>query len=152
MRRALPWILLIVVVLGVGLSIAWRFRPRIEQVDFNREALRMEVLNGCGEARLARAVADELQTRGYNVYSTGDAQRRTEKTTVVDLRDPTGAAAGLVARALGVEAQSRIWDIPLAAAVGPLVAVEVDSSRYLELRLVLGSDWQRFFPQVRPLR
>lgn len=152
MKRALPWLALLAVALGIGLSIAWRFRPRIRIPEFDRQALRMEVLNACGEPKVAGAVRDELQARGYNVYSTGTAPERLDRTTVVDLRDPTGANAQLVARVLGLEAQRRIWDIPLGSPVLPAAEVALDSARYLELRLVVGGDWRQFFPQSEPLR
>jgi hypothetical protein len=34
----------------------------------------------------------------------------------------------------------------------PAYEVALDSSRYLEIRLVVGSDYRQFFPNVIPLR
>jgi hypothetical protein len=94
-------------------------------------------------------VADELQMRGYDIYAVRDHREHLSKTTVVDLRDPTGANAELMARALSV--QRRWRKLPLGPKAVPEIRVELDSSRYLEVRLVVGADYRRFFADVVPL-
>jgi len=148
LRRALPWLVLIVLVLAVGASVTWRFLPE-EQVDTGARSLRMEVVNGCGMPRVGRAVADELQMRGFDVYRVRDEQEHSLKTTVVDLRDYAGGNARTMARALSV--QRRWRKLPLGPRATPETRVAVDSSRYLEIRLVLGDDYRRFFPRAVPL-
>ncbi len=148
MRQALAWLLLLVVVLAAGASVTWRLLPEVEPDDGARR-LRMEVANGCGTPRVGRAVADELQMRGYDVYAVRDYREHLPKTTVIDLRDPTGANARMMARALSVQ---RHWrKMPLGPRVAPETRVELDSSRYLEVRLVVGADYRRFFANVVPL-
>ena len=148
MRRILPWLVLVFVVLAIGASITWRLLPE-EESESDAKLLRMEVVNGCGAPRVGRAVADELQMRGYDVYTVRDAREHFTRTTVVDLRDPSGRNALTVAQALSVQ---RHWrKLPLGPKAVPETRVELDSGRYLEVRLVIGDDYRRFFADVVPL-
>lgn len=126
----------------------WRLLPEEETIS-DAKKLRMEVVNGCGTPRLARAVADELQMRGFNVYAVRTDRERSPRTAVVDLRDPTGRNAQTMARALSV--QRRWRKLPLEPKAVPEARVELDSGRYLEVRLVVGADYRRFFANVVPL-
>jgi len=138
----------VVVALAAAASIAWRFLPD-QETESDAMLLRMEVVNRCGTPRVGRAVADELQMRGFDVYAVSAARGRSRLTTVVDLRDPTGQNAMKVARALSVRRRWR--KLPLGPRAVPETRVELDSSRYLEVRLVVGADYRRFFADVVPL-
>ncbi|MBN2464774.1 LytR C-terminal domain-containing protein [candidate division WOR-3 bacterium] len=148
MKQTLAWLLAVVLVVAAGASITWRILPEPES-DSDAKLLRMEIANGCGVPRAGRAVADELQMRGYDIYAVRDYREHLARTTVVDLREPTGANARTVARALSV--QRRWRKLPLGPKAMPEVIVELDSSRYLEVRLVIGDDYRRFFANVVPL-
>lgn len=137
-----------VLALAAGASVMWRLLPEEETIS-DAKKLRMEVVNGCGTPRLARAVADELQMRGFNVYAVRTDRERSPRTAVVDLRDPTGRNAQTMARALSV--QRRWRKLPLEPKAVPEARVELDSGRYLEVRLVVGADYRRFFANVVPL-
>lgn len=148
MRHALTWLLPVVLALAAGASIAWRLLPEEETIP-EAKSLRMEVVNGCGTPRVGRAVADELQMRGFDVYAVKADRELSLQTTVVDLRDPTGRNAERMARALSVQ---RHWrKLPLGPRAVPETRIELDSSRYLEVRLVVGADYRRFFADVVPL-
>jgi hypothetical protein len=148
LRNVLAWLLPVVLVLAAGGSIAWRLLPE-EQTIPDVSSISMEVVNGCGTPRVGRAVADELQMRGFDVYTVRADRERSPLTTVVDLRDPTGRNAQTMARALSVQ---RHWrKLPLGPRAVPETRVELDSSRYLEVRLVVGADYRRFFADVVPL-
>jgi hypothetical protein len=148
LRNVLPWLVLGVVALAVGASIAWRLLPE-EKSKSDAKLLRMEVVNGCGAPRVGRAVADELQMRGYDVYTVRDGREHFVRTTVVDLRDPAGRNAETMAHALSVQ---RHWrKLPLGPKAVPETRVQLDSGRYLEVRLVIGDDYRRFFADVVPL-
>ena len=136
------------VALAAGASIAWRLLPE-EEAESGAKSLRMEVVNGCGTPRVGRAVADELQMRGFDVYAVSADRERSARTTVVDLRDPTGESAQAMARALSV--QRRWRKLPLGPKAVPVTRVELDSARYLEVRLVVGEDYRRFFAHAVPL-
>ena len=148
MRNVLAWLLPVVLVLAAGASITWRLLPEEETIP-DANLLRMEVVNACGTPRVGRAVADELQMRGFDVYAVRAAREPSSLTTVVDLRDPTGHNAEKMARALSLQ---RHWrKLPLGPKFVPETRVELDSSRYLEVRLVVGADYRRFFADVVPL-
>jgi len=148
LKQAFAWFLPVVLALAAGASIAWRVLPEPESDDA-AGLLRMEVANGCGVPRVGRAVADELQMRGFDIYAVRDYREHLSKTTVFDLRDPTGGNARKMARALSV--QRRWRKLPLGPRAVPETRVELDSSRYLEVRLVVGADYRRFFADVIPL-
>ena len=71
-------------------------------------------------------------------------------TTVIDLRDPGCGNAQKVATALGF--QPKWWRLPLGSVAVPATRADLDSSRYLEARLIVGKDFRRFFPKVAVLR
>ncbi|MEO0086322.1 MAG: LytR C-terminal domain-containing protein [candidate division WOR-3 bacterium] len=130
-------------------SVVVRFFWKNDEFRFDRGSVRLEVINGCGLPRVGRAVADELLRRGYNVYGVGNCIEHYARTRVVDLRDPKGGHAGQVARSLAI--RRRWWRIPLRGWVLPDTAVSLDSLRFLEVQLVVGDDFRRFFPEVVPL-
>jgi hypothetical protein len=144
-------VLPLVLVLAAGASIAWRLLPDEETMPDAKtlDSLRMEVVNGSGTPRVGRAIADELQMRGLNVYTVRSDREPSAMTTVVDLRDPIGRNAKAMARVLSV--QRRWRKLPLGPKAVPETRVELDSSRYLEVRLVVGADYRRFFADVVPL-
>ncbi len=148
MRRTLPWFLLVAVVLAVGASVTWQLLPS-EKDESSAKLLRMEVINACGTPRVGRAVAGALQMRGFDVYTVRADNKHAERTTVVDLRDPDGKNAQSLARALSVQ---RHWKkLPLGPRYIPDTRVQLDSARYLEVQLVVGDDYRRFFADVVPL-
>jgi len=148
LSRVLPWLVLVVLVLAIGASIAWRALPE-EEAEPDVRSLRLEVVNGSGTPRAGRAVADELQMRGLDVYAVRTESRRAARTAVVDLREHDGRNAKSVARVLSVQ---RHWrKLPLGPRYAPDTRVEIDSARYLEVRLVVGDDYRIFFPNVVPL-
>jgi hypothetical protein len=148
--KSLLLVVLVVALLGVTGSLVIRFRGTEDEPAFDFKLMRMEVVNGCGVPRLARAVAYELQERGFDVYGVGNTAENHEKTMVVDLLDPLGSNAEKVAQALSV--RPRLWVLPVGGRVEPETRVALDSARYLEVRLVLGQDYRKFFPRVLALR
>lgn len=119
------------------------------QAEVAVPAAEVEVVNGTGIHRLARAVERELLNRKFNVYGAADAGRHYQRTVVVDLRHSDGKMASEVARALAIRKKFLFfhWGKPVA----PLVEVRVDSSRFVDVEIIIGDDYQRFFPQVIPL-
>ncbi|MGQ9678576.1 MAG: LytR C-terminal domain-containing protein [bacterium] len=109
----------------------------------------IKVINGTGIQRLGWFVAWNLVSRGFNVYGIGDTCVDFKNTTVVDLRDSTGKNARAIAD--GLKVNKRILFLPINNVTLPVVDVKVDSSRFVEVLVILGEDYQLFFPKVVPI-
>jgi hypothetical protein len=88
--------------------------------------IKVEVMNASGERGIARRTMHYLRERGLDVVSLGNAKERMDSSVVYD-RSGHPEWAALAARAIG---GARIETLP-------------DSSRYLDLTIVLGA---RFRP------
>jgi hypothetical protein len=95
--------------------------------------IRVEVLNATGTRGLARRATSFLRDRGFDVVEVGTT-RQSLDTTLVLARSGNAAWADLVARALG----------------GARVEARVDSSRYLDVTVLVGRNWappaEPFYP------
>ncbi len=91
----------------------------------NPEEVRVEVLNGAGISGLARDATYRLRGDGFDVVFFGNADHFRHARSVVVDRVGRPARARAVAAALGIDS----------------VATAVDSSRMLEVTVVLGGDW-----------
>ena len=130
------WILLALVVSGAGFF-AWRrygndLNGRLdtgrgvttESVVPAGVRIKVQVLNATRVPGLARRATLFLRDRGFDVVETGTAGEQRRTTLVLD-RSRHPQWAGLVARALGATAESR-----------------PDSTRFLDVTVLLGDDWR----------
>lgn len=86
--------------------------------------IRVEVLNATNIRGLARRATRHLRDRGFDVVGTGNAEAMRESTLVL-ARGGRPEWAALVADALG----------------GARVEARPDSSRYLDVTVLLGASW-----------
>ena len=86
--------------------------------------IRVEVLNATNTRGLARRATRHLRDRGFDVVGMGNAEEMRESTLVID-RTGRSDWAQLVAAALG----------------GARVETRPDSSRYLDVTVLLGASW-----------
>jgi len=110
-----------------------------------RGRVRVEVLNGSGDAGAARTVAEWLRTRGFDVVTFGNAARFGHAgSEVLDRSVPeddgglreTRAAARAVADSLGI---SRVRSAP-------------NPDLFLDATVVLGKDWRELIGAGKPRR
>ncbi len=87
--------------------------------------VRVEVLNGAGRSGLARYATQRLREHGFDVVFFGNATRFDHARSVVLDRSGDGAAARVVAAALGIDS---VQALP-------------DPSLLLDVSVILGSDW-----------
>lgn len=87
--------------------------------------IRVEVLNASRTRGLARRATMHLRDRGFDVVETGTANAQRDSTLVLD-RSGHPEWARLVAQALGATA----------------VASRPDTSRYLDVSVLLGASWR----------
>lgn len=124
----------LVVVLAIGAAIAVvarrQHRPSAAQpaVDARAPAgvrIRVQVLNGTKVRGLARRATMLLRDRGFDVVETGTINEARDTTLVLDLSGHPDWAARV----------ARVF-------VPARVVVRPDSSRYLDIAVVLGSTWR----------
>ena len=108
-------------------------RPVIERrsstditYDEQRRRVRVEVLNGAGDAGAAAKVTEALRAAGFDVKTYGNADRFDYAESHVLDRSGRPGAAGAVAAALG----------------GIGVVERLDGELYLDASVILGSDWR----------
>lgn len=94
--------------------------------DEQRRRVRVEVLNGAGDAGAAAQVTEVLRAAGFDVKTYGNADRFDYATSHVLDRSGRPGAAGAVAAALG----------------GIGVVERLDGELYLDASVILGSDWR----------
>lgn len=104
---------------------ATSLRPGVREGGAERR-IRVEVLNAAGIPRLAQRGTDRLRDQGYDVVYFGNARGFHADTSLVLDRVGDPEAAQEVARALGV---GQVRSVP-------------DTSLYLEVTVVLGTDWE----------
>jgi hypothetical protein len=95
--------------------------------------MRIEVLNGCGENRLAIKVANILRKQGFNVVRIGDAHKTDfEETVVVERDDENMKNAHYVADKIGCKN----------------IGKDIDAALFLEVTIIIGRDYEKIFSDI----
>jgi hypothetical protein len=100
-------------------------RQRIDAEAPAGVRIRVEVLNATRVRGLARRATMHLRDRGFDVVTVGTSREARDSTLVLD-RSGNAEWAALVARALG----------------GARVEQAPDSSRYLDVTVLVGATWR----------
>jgi hypothetical protein len=122
--------------LGAAASITYYFiitakkdtKPKVEG------PVRVEILNGCGEAGVARRARAYLRDEGYDILSIGDAKGHFIKTLVVERRSSTNENARLLARTLRLDENA--------------VTQSLDSLSPVWVTLIIGDDYVKYLPDT----
>jgi hypothetical protein len=94
-------------------------------IDKPTERIRVEVLNATKVHGLARRATEYLRDRGFDVVASGTAHDQRDTTLILD-RTNHPVWAGRVARAFN----------------GARVQVAPDTSRYVDITVLLGATWR----------
>ncbi len=138
MGQRLRALIAVGVVLAAGVFIGsavsqWKPLPQQERVvppprNFTAAGLgrvRVEVLNAGGREDMARLATDHLRDQGFDVVYFGNAEDFGQDSTMVLDRIGRPEAAAAVGQSLGTD-----W-----------VESQPDTSRYLDVTVLLGSGW-----------
>lgn len=130
------WLLLALVIAGAGYAVWTRsggtqaFAPDDAEAALPESMvpagvrIKVEVLNATRTPGLARKATMFLRDRGFDVVETGNSAEKRATTLVLD-RSLHPEWTALVARALSAETETR-----------------ADSTRYLDVTVLLGDDWR----------
>ena len=131
--KALLYILLLILTAFLVSMIFMYTREDPEEIRKRNSNIRVEVLNGCGENRLAIKVANILRRNGFNVLKIGNATEQDFLHTVVIERSTDDLTnAKYFAKRIGCGN----------------IGKDIDSALHLEVTLILGHDYREFFPDV----
>jgi hypothetical protein len=104
-----------------------------EEIYRKNSNMRIEVLNGCGENRLAIKVATILRRQGFNVVRIGDAHKTDfSETVVIERSDENMENAQYVASRVGCEN----------------IGKDIDAALFLEVTIIIGQDYEKIFPDI----
>jgi hypothetical protein len=137
-RRWRGWLVLAALIIGTGLALSsgasdgaeGRGAPvdateTIARVVPESLRIRVEVLNGSGTRGLARRATRAMRAAGFDVVASGNAPERTDSSIVL-VRSGQAAWGELAAQALN----------------GARVELRPDTSRYLDLTIIIGTRWR----------
>ena len=126
--------LLVIILAAFLISIIFMYtREDPEEIRKKNSTLRVEVLNGCGENRLALKVANVLRRRGFNVVKIGNAtQSDFEKTVVIERSSDDYSNAKYFAKRIKCK----------------YIGKDIDPALHLEVSLILGLDYSRYFTNL----
>ena len=129
------WILLALVLAGAGGFAWWKYSAKLD-LPFQQSStateplvppgvrIKVEVLNATKVRGLARRATMYLRDRGFDVVAAGTSSEQLSQTLILD-RSNHPQWAALAARAFNARVESR-----------------PDSSRYLDVTVLVGSDWR----------
>jgi hypothetical protein len=127
-------VFLTVVILLIITSMVFRFskRRRLFPEDIAVPYTRIEVLNGCGVDNLAYKVALYLREEGFDVVEIGNVKEAgVERTIIIERVDKRMGNAKLVGRVIHCTNMQAM----------------IDSTLFLEVSLLLGKDYEKYFPR-----
>lgn len=131
--KALLYILLVILTAFLISMVFMYTREDPEEVRKRNSNIRVEVLNGCGENRLAIKVANILRRTGFNVLKIGNATKQDFQNTVVIERSSDDLKnARYFAERIGCKN----------------IGKDIDPALHLEVSLILGQDYKEFFTDV----
>lgn len=137
MRLQGRWIVLVVLLFAGGGTYAWRrasspearqaraLNAVVERIVPESVRIKVEVLNATTVRGLARRGTFHLRDLGFDVVASGNSSEKLDSTLVI-VRSGHPEWAELAAKALG----------------GARIETRPDTSRYLDLTILLGASWR----------
>lgn len=142
-KRVLVGIFMLVVVflsIFILTSSVGREKPSLPQYKEEKKAsrfhnIRVEVINAAGAPQLARKVTFLLRNRGFDVVYFGNSKERLDRTVIVERVDSSLVNANFLGDVIGCNN----------------LMLDYDPDRLLEVSLLLGRDYRKFFPGIDTL-
>ncbi len=128
------------ILIFIGISVYYRFKES-QKIQVKKEEIRIMVLNGCGEPKLALKTKKFLEFSGFTVVDIGDTFHDFEKTLVVDHLYKDKRNALFVADFLKVPKKNVVF-VP-----------DTLLSDVMNVSIILGADYKKYIPDtVKPIQ
>jgi hypothetical protein len=124
--------ILTIVILLIITSMVFRFSKRARGFPGDKDIpyMRVEVLNGCGVDNLAYKVALHLREKGFDVVEIANVEEtNVERTIIIERVDKGMRNARVLARVIHCTNMQAM----------------IDSTLFLEVSLLLGRDYEKYF-------
>lgn len=131
--RKIVFGLLVVAVGFATYSVVRRLSPKRVHKPIDRGSIQIQVLNGSGVDKQGKRAANFLRSLGFDVLEFRDATGLFDKTRIYEHTDKERRNGREVARALKYRDR---------------VGLELDSLLYLDVTVIVGKDYKRFFPDT----
>jgi hypothetical protein len=122
------------------------FKTKLTPASIEPGQIRLEIINASGIDKQGRATMEFLRKIGFDVYGIRTAQKEIEKTTIVDRVDSSMKNAKAAAKLLAKK-KKVVFFMPWYKEIMPVIALDIDSTLYLEATIILGKDYQQFIPK-----
>lgn len=131
--KILLYIMLVILTVFLISIVIMYTREDPDELRKRNSNIRVEVLNGCGENRLAIKVANILRRMEFNVVKIGNATENDfTQTVVIERSSEDNEHARYFAKVIGCKN----------------IGKDIDKALHLEVSLILGRDYTRYFPDV----
>lgn len=97
-----------------------------------KKSLRIEVLNGTDVPKLAQKVTAELRERGFDVVYFGNSSGQVSFTCIFDRKYPDLRMGKILGKEIGC----------------PRIYFESDPDDLIDITLLLGKDYKKYFPEI----
>jgi hypothetical protein len=123
---------------------SWIVNESRPKPTMNPGDLRIRVVNA-SEPGAGSAVSEYLSRQGFDVDGDTNYYEIIPRTRIIDRRDPQMKYAREIQNVVFVPAR-KLGPFTIHPRVQPEIGCEIDSLLYLECTVLLGSDYQTFFP------
>lgn len=131
--KILLYVMLVILTVFLISIVIMYTREDPDELRKRNSNIRVEVLNGCGENRLAIKVANILRRMEFNVVKIGNATENDfMQTVVIERSSENNENARYFAKMIGCKN----------------IGKDIDKALHLEVSLILGQDYTRYFPDV----
>ncbi len=124
-----------VLLIVIGISIFYKFRSE-KTPKVNKEEIRILILNGCGEPKLAKRGKKFLEFSGFNVVDIGDTSHDFTETVVADHKYEDKRNALFLAKFLHIPKHNVVY-------VKDTLMQDV-----MNVTLILGADYKKYIPDT----
>ncbi len=147
MKRLLLIGLLSLLILILFLFVKRRFffpQEKAQSEEYGK--VRVEIINCSGNPKIGKRILEHLRRKGFNVYDVIFDPETISKTIVCERRDTLKRNALLLTKCIAQKKRVGIFRREIM--IMPEIKEEIDPNLFIDVSIILGRDFKRFFPEI----